>query len=91
MIPVLNQPIGVTLDNDNNIYVTEGDGKKVKKIASNGTVETISGDGNDIIIFDGSLASTVSFSHDLSTIAKQDGFNNLIIATDNQIFELYKD
>ena len=88
---ILNQPTGLTLDNDNNIYVTEGDGKKVKKIASNGTVETISGDGNDIIIFDGSLASTVSFSHDLSTIAKQDGFNNLIIATDNQIFELYKD
>ena len=88
---VLNQPTGLTIDNDNNIYVTEGDGKKVKKIASNGTVETISGDGNDIIIFDGSLASTISFSDDLSTIANQDGFNNLLIATANQIFELYKD
>ena len=89
---VLNHPQGLVLDNDNFLYVSELYGKKVRKFSSDGTIENIiTGDGNDIIIFDGSLASTISFSDDLYTIANQDGFNNLLIATANQIFELYKD
>ena len=41
----LNQPGGIALDRDGNLYVTEWGGQRIRKISASGEVSTVAGDG----------------------------------------------
>ena len=71
----LDYPIGVAVDSSNNLYITD-DGARIRKVAPNGTISTVAGDG------------TVGYSGDggLATLAELNSPNCLAIDGDGNIY-----
>ena len=58
---VLDGPLGVTLDNDGNIYISEMSGRRIRKIDhATGIIQTVAGNGENGFSGDGGLAVNAS-------------------------------
>jgi streptogramin lyase len=69
-----NQPSGIAVAADGSLYVGEYSGNKIRKIATNGDVTTIAGDG------------TAGFADGNGSNAKFNGIKQLSIAPDGNIY-----
>ncbi len=54
----LNNPRGVVADGSGNVYFADSDNNRVRKIASNGTISTVAGDGTKGFGGDGAAATS---------------------------------
>ncbi len=78
-------PIGIAIDASNNVYVSDGNHKRVRKIlASNGNVYTVAGNGNIGPSGDGGLAVNASLSGDTRGISL-DSSRNVYISDGNRL------
>ena len=73
-LATFNAPLGLELDPAGNLYVAEYDGNRVRKIAANGIVTTIMGDGTATNGGDGGPAAsaTIVFANSISRNAAGD-------------------
>jgi hypothetical protein len=63
----LNQPQGVCVDSDKNVYIADRNNNRIRMISGvDGTISTIAGDGNPVNSGDGGLASLASISDPIS-------------------------
>ena len=77
----LNNPYGLDIDDDGNIYIADQGNNKIRKIDTNGIITTIAGTGNNGFSGDGAAAtsSNLSSPYDIAL----DGNGNLYIADSN--------
>ncbi|MFL3025323.1 MAG: LamG-like jellyroll fold domain-containing protein [Candidatus Neomarinimicrobiota bacterium] len=77
----LNNPYGLDIDDDGNIYIADTGNNKIRKIDTNGIITTIAGTGNNSFSGDGAAAtsSNLSSPYDIAL----DGNGNLYIADSN--------
>ena len=76
---MINGPQGVTVDRNGNIYVAETAGHRVRKIAPDGTITTVAGNGNGGFQGDGGPATQASLFYP-KAIAVDPRSGNLYIA-----------
>jgi len=74
----LLRPLGVARDASGNLYVADADGHRVRKIAANGTISTVAGNGLSGFSGDGGLGTSARL-YSPSGVAI-DGAGNLYIA-----------
>jgi uncharacterized protein (TIGR03437 family) len=58
----LNQPRGVAVDNAGNIYIADSGNHRIRKVAPNGIITTVAGDGADDFSGDGGPAAAAKLS-----------------------------
>ncbi len=58
----LNSPVGVTVDLNGNLYITEWSGNRIRKVDKNGIISTIAGNGGYGYSGDGSNATSATLS-----------------------------
>ncbi|HUO31830.1 MAG TPA: IPT/TIG domain-containing protein [Bryobacteraceae bacterium] len=74
----LNGPRGVTVDPAGNVYVTEYYGQRVRKIATDGTITTVAGNGTEGYSGDGGPATSAELDGPYRVTL--DAFGNIYIA-----------
>lgn len=77
----LDNPQGVAVDADGNIYIAELD-NRIRKVATDGTIVTVAGNGDSIYIGDGGAATSAELGSPPSLAVGADG-NIYIADTDN--------
>lgn len=70
----LNSPMDLALDSVGNLYVTEYNGNRIRKIATNGVISTVIGNGTSVMSGDGGLAVNATVNN-LWSIAIDGGDN----------------
>ena len=75
---LLNRPYSVALDNRGNVFIADFDNYRVRKIAVDGTITTVAGNGSSRFSGDGGLASLASL--DVPQGVSIDTAGNLYIA-----------
>ena len=85
----LNYPGGITVDAAGNLYVNDDNNFRTRRIAANGTITTIAGNGAEGFAGDGGPATAASLDGNFGVTLDQSG--NLYIAdsTNNRIREIY--
>jgi sugar lactone lactonase YvrE len=71
-------PSGVAVDGDGNIFIVDGENNRIRKIALDGTLSTVAGNGSEAFAADGGLAAA-SPLNEPSGVAV-DGVGNVFIA-----------
>lgn len=74
----LNGPSGITIDATGNIYISEGDGHRVRMINTSGNISTLVGNGTSSSAGDGGLATDAKVRRPAGLAL--DGSGNLYIA-----------
>ncbi|HWQ35479.1 MAG TPA: Ig-like domain-containing protein [Blastocatellia bacterium] len=74
----LNQPRGVAVDSAGNIYIADSGNHRIRKVAPNGVITTVAGDGADDFSGDGGPATTAKLSSPYGVAV--DGAGNVYIA-----------
>jgi len=74
----LNSPVAVTLDAAGNLYISDEINNCIRKVNTNGIINTIAGNGNSGFFGDGGQATAASLSAPLGLT--MDAFGNLFIA-----------
>lgn len=81
----LNQPFGVTLDNQKNIFIADSDNMRIRYIDNNGVIHTLAGDSKVGYIGEKSPAENALLSHPLAIFFDKkghlflsDSFNSVI-------------
>lgn len=74
----LNGPAGIVIDASGNIYISESDGNRIRKINTSGIISTIAGDGSATSTGDGAAASSATLN--TPTEMALDASGNLYIA-----------
>ncbi|HEV7347806.1 NHL repeat-containing protein [Telluribacter sp.] len=74
----LNSPTGVTVDAAGNIYIADGGNHRVRKVATNGVISTIAGNGTPGFSGDGGVANRASLNNPFCVVVDKAG--NLYIA-----------
>jgi uncharacterized protein (TIGR03437 family) len=75
---LLHQPVDLAVDSAGSIYFADSSGQRIRKIASNGIITTVAGNGNAGYSGDGALAFASELNVPVSIAF--DGSNNLYIA-----------
>jgi hypothetical protein len=66
---MFNHPVGICVDNDENVYVCDADNLKVKKIDPRGNVTTLAGNGKVLILnFSSKLPIPCTFAGELRSV-----------------------
>lgn len=77
-------PFGIALDNNNNIFITENHGNRVRKVeASTGIINTIAGTGEPFSTGDGGFAIHAKFNFPHGIIL--DKYGDIYLADNNRI------
>ena len=74
----LGFPVGVAVDDANNVYVADGDNNRIRKITPGGIISTFAGNGNAGFSGDGGLATSASLN--IPEAVAVDAVGNLYIA-----------
>ena len=74
----LDGPIAVSLDTSNNLYIVEQGGNRIRKVASNGVITTVAGDGKAGYTGDGGLATSAELALPIGVTV--DDIGNVYIA-----------
>ncbi len=74
----LNTPLGVSLDPQGNLLITDTGNNRIRRVGSNGVIQTIAGNGRDAFAGDGGLATLAALSG--PTTARTDAAGNIYIA-----------
>lgn len=74
----LNRPTAVTLDSAGNLYIADSSNHRIRRVAGNGTITTVAGNGRDAFAGDGGQATNASLSFPLGVAVDKSG--NLYIA-----------
>jgi hypothetical protein len=74
----LNNPIRVTLDNAGNVYISDQNNQRVRKVSTSGTITTVAGSGTAGFNGDGGLATSAQMYKPYGLSA--DSVGNLYIA-----------
>ncbi len=77
----LNHPTGLAIDASGNLYIAETNGLRVRKVAPNGIITTVAGNGINGFAGDGGLATSAKLS--IPTSVAVDSTGNLYIADSN--------
>jgi uncharacterized protein (TIGR03437 family) len=83
---VLFSPNRVAWDKAGNLYITDAENNRVRKVTPSGIINTIAGTGSAVISGDGGPATSAGI--DSPTAVAVDSSGNIFIATDNQIREV---
>ncbi|WP_299058008.1 T9SS type A sorting domain-containing protein, partial [uncultured Polaribacter sp.] len=79
-----NNPTGLAIDADNNLYVTDTDNRLIRKITPEGLVTTIVGNGNDE--GENGVGLSASLRHPSEIVF--DGFGSLYVTDEDQILKI---
>lgn len=74
----LNNPYGITVDNENNLYVADNGNARIRKIDNKGIITTIGGNGKAGFKGENGLATYSSFNYIAFVSMSKD--NNLLVA-----------
>lgn len=74
----LGRAVALALDASGNLYIVDSVNQRVRRIAANGIITTIAGNGNSAYAGDGGLATLASFSFPLGVAV--DGSGNVYVA-----------
>jgi len=74
----LNYPIGVAVDGSGNVYIADTYNHRVRKVAANGTITTVAGNGGAGYLGDGGAATAAELNYPFSVTL--DAAGNLYIA-----------
>jgi hypothetical protein len=69
----LNQPHGVAVDGQGNVYISDAGNYRVRKVRPGGTITTFAGDGTPGILGDGGPATAARLSHVNSVAVDRQG------------------
>jgi sugar lactone lactonase YvrE len=76
--PVFNGPFGIAFDRDGNLYVTDRDNHRIRRVDSKGIITNFAGDGNPGFLGDNVAPNVSRFSFPSAMMA--DAAGNLVIA-----------
>ena len=68
----LNSPIGINVDDLNNIYIADFYNHRIRKVDTNGTISTIAGNGTTYSTGDGDLAINAGLDEPYDVVYKND-------------------
>jgi len=74
----LNYPSGVTVDPAGNLYIADQDNHRIRKVAANGLITTVAGNGTNAFAGDGGPATNASLNYPFGVVLDASG--NLYIA-----------
>ncbi len=74
----LNNPVGVAVDGTGNLYIADALNHRIRKVATNGIITTVAGNGTTSYNGDGGLATAAGLNYTASVVV--DGSGNLYIA-----------
>jgi hypothetical protein len=77
----LDNPYGVTLDAAGNLYIADLLNHRIRKVATDGTISTVAGNGSTTFAGDGGAATSASLSEPVDVAL--DAAGNLYIADEN--------
>ncbi|MEU9581004.1 RICIN domain-containing protein [Streptomyces chilikensis] len=69
----LNGPYGVAVDGAGDLYITDADNHRVRKVAGDGTISTVAGTGTDGFSGDGGPATSARLDFPLGVVADHTG------------------
>jgi hypothetical protein len=86
---LLSSPISISGDNDGNIFIAEFSGARIRKVALNGIISTIAGNGNWGFSGDGGISTNASLN--LPGGISVDGNGNILFADlgNNRVREIF--
>ncbi len=70
---VLNQPSGVAVDSDGNVYIADTENQRIRKVTRDGSITTIAGNGTQGYDGDGGLATSAKLNLPAYVIAVASG------------------
>ena len=79
-----NRPTGLAIDTENNLYVTDTDNRRIRKITPAGLVTTIVGNGNEESV--NGVGLNASLKHPSEIVF--DGFGSLYVTEEDQILKI---
>lgn len=82
----LNSPMGLASDPAGNIYIADRNNRCIRKITPSGTITTVAGDGTNVYIGDGSLATATGIGSCLDVTL--DVYGNMFIGTSKYVFKV---
>ena len=74
-------PRGVAVDNSGNLFIADGNNNRIRKVATNGIISTLAGNGTASFSGDGGAATNAALSNPSGVAI--DGSGNLLIADKN--------
>ena len=86
----LNLPVGVALDSLGNLYVTDFNNHRIRKVDQNGIITTIAGNGKKTYSGDGELATTASFDNPEHVALDINGTGTVLYVNDKHNFRIRK-
>lgn len=69
----LNFPVGIAIDNQNNLYVADGDNFRIRVVSSNGIINTVAGTGTSGFSGDGGPAVSARLNYALGVRVDSSG------------------
>lgn len=70
----LNAPVGVTIDGGGRIYIVERNNQRIRRVRTDGTIESVSGTGSYSFSGDGGPASNAGLASPSGIFADEEGF-----------------
>ena len=77
----LNKPFGITMDNNNNLYIADKNNNCIRKVDTSGTITTVAGTGTNGYAGDGGAANSAQLDFPYGVAIDSTG--NLYIADNN--------
>jgi sugar lactone lactonase YvrE len=74
-------PLGIALDYAGNLFISEFNGNRIRKVSANGTITTVAGNGTSGFSGDGGMATSAQLNNPIGVAV--DSVGNLFIADSN--------